>query len=319
MTIAQRGPARWQALLVSLGVAAAVIAAAAVLVVGVVATGEWHWASFVADLIKNAFIGSLVAAATAWLKQRQDAEAAAAVERANEARQRDKIRALDEISTLAVSGWSSLGASESAPDQVCDDISRQVAEWRKHADDLDEVHAAPRDIEAEIIFLGVLASRVELYLNEGGRTRRLIYLLTLQRELAALEDGVDPELAATVADFRRAVPKYQGWHAHTNATVIERLLVEQAARPRGLKPATPAYVRLLRSAEIPSAAASHEPLYMLFAYAIKHEDPRAEDLTEDLMDPVRRSVGALRNELRALADCVELLVPIVRYAAVPIV
>jgi hypothetical protein len=302
---------RWETRLVAVGLGAALFAAVAVLLLDAVITGEWKWLAFGEDLVRNLFVGALLAVVTVWFRRRQDAAVAAAAAAVAREQEKARIRALQGITYLAGSGWSSLEGDPATAADVRARLLDEAPSLRRGADRLEEVYHRANDDECPaMVDVSDVADVVWSYIAEGSRTRRLLYLGYLERELAALERAVDDGLATAVSRFRRSVPALLGWRQHTDTTVVEHMLVEQTILPNHRGTPDPSYVELLRTAPLSDAAPAFEPLYLLYAFAMKQAGVAPATAPRSLLDPVLRSIGALRNEMRAAALCVERLAEI---------
>jgi hypothetical protein len=251
-------------------------------------------------------------------------EAAAAERRHNERRRLFGYAALP----LAASGWSPVSPTgddtSSSHELAAEDLRRNAKDWRQLADDLDQILQARPDEGASseslnqagfqaFVVLEGLSNRLQTYLLEGGRTRRLMYLKWLADDLAsAAAAGWDWSTAAY--QFRNAAVGLLGGAQHTDATIVERLLVERATR-LFYPPPRPNKWRNLDLSEFPHSAASTDPLYLL-AFILNTSCAQIKNeqdwqAANELLDLVGRPLGALRNELRAAATCSEALLAVV--------
>lgn len=325
-----------------LPIVAAVVAAVGAFVLHGIADDEWDWVQLGDDLIRNLLLGGLLTAAVVWLEEEQRAREKRAAAIAASRRKRERVLQLREVAGLAASAWSPLEApddSQSArePARVADDLLKEAAELRKSADELEEILKRESDDRDVIFDLFVLAGVLQRYLKEGGRTRRFVYFDVLQRELSGLLTGTDGgssaaagrapgadrdavferDIAAAADSFRASVVAVVAWKAHTDATVLERLLVEKIidGPKHGLAP--PERRELLDAVQLDQAAVVEEPLYLLHAYALVHRSDRTTDAVEAKrrVEPTRRCVGALRNEMRARATALERLRELIEASA----
>jgi hypothetical protein len=188
-------------------------------------------------------------------------------------------------------------------DALAAELRETVVKLREAAGALEDMQERPPGDEPAYIALTTLTWTLADYLLEGSRARRFAYLDVLGRELAGLESAAEP-LGSAVRAFRTALPGRLGRAYTRTRAVIERLVVEKV-RSGSLRPAA-AEDRELREVGL-DAVISTEPLYVLQAYAAQvFRLPNAET-AERRFVPIRRCIGALRNEMWAVATALERL------------
>jgi hypothetical protein len=295
----------------------AVIAAILVLLAHAIVEDEWHWLDFVDDLVRNLLIGASVAVVSIFFEQAQrEREERATKEMAKE-RQRRGVMQVVELSRLAASGWSPLRQNSIEQEGVEDlgtvirEMEKEITKLQRIADELDMMHQSRDE--------GFLAQAVQLpntlaeYLAEGSRIRRFAYLQLLSDELGRIEASEDSDISAAISRFRNGFPAAVGWRLHTDATVIERLLVGKVVWDTAVpRPTSVERRELLDSVSLDSSAVDYDPVYLLQAYVtVQREGVTTLEEAERRIGPIRRCVGATRNELWAvvgvLQDLAELL------------
>jgi hypothetical protein len=250
------------------------------------------------DIVRNGFVAVALALVTTWIKQYQDA---------TQARFGDLSRVLTKSGALelAVSGWSrhdgDAEPGELTPEKISA-LRREKEVWAGLAKRVDEIHLGK--------FMAIPGERIPLYLYvaEGSRERRLLYMARLADDFVGVEAAVDDRLATAVRLFRTRTLELAGCIHQTNTTIIERLLVE--ARVPLNRPLSGHQLR--ETTGLRDAAISHSPLYLLLV-----------EMGELTMDPacieafaadVNRAFGALRNELSAAVRCAESVIELAEAA-----
>jgi hypothetical protein len=299
----------------------------------------WNWVDFGQDVLANGVIAFVLAVVTRALQKEQDrvAEDRAALEEKAAAQRREqaeRARLLGLVALpLAVSGWSKVPPEPgSAPVQQTltpgdlEDLARQTSDWRKLADDLntivtsrppDDAGAEQRSEAGQIAYLVLtqVRSELQLYLMEGGRRRRLIYLQSLSSDLAtAASAGWSWSPAAY--RLRNAAVVLFGWVQHTDTTIVERLLVEQVTGLFHGEPPPSQWRDSSNGDRLPDAAVNADPVYLLVFHinraCARIEQTRQFADTIPLVKLLARSLGALRNEMRSAADCSDALLALAR-------
>jgi hypothetical protein len=273
---------------------------------------KWPWVDFFDDLIRNLLVGGLVAIAVVWLDQLQRERDARAAAEAAQLRQKRQVVRVKELAQLAASRWSPLLSRPDAsttesrpPDNAVAAIREDVKSLRAAATEIEAIYTHTPVDQAAHFALGTLRWKLVEYLREGGRARQFAYLDMLDRELATLGDA-EGELGTAVRAFRASLPGVVAWRIHTDATILERLLVERVVEGATMEPATHRARELLDVVRLDAAAVAAEPLYLLLAYTVVQAgraDPRG---ALQRLKPAVRSLGALRNEIRAVATALEL-------------
>lgn len=296
---------------------AAVGGAVIVLVVKRAATGEWQLLEFLEDLIRNGLIAGSVSFAAAHLEKtrRRDEQRQLSLTRMEATRL--SVISWQQIATLAANAWNQLPGDRAARDATMADLVDLYRSKSRHlretAASIEKIHGASLDDEegrAEVMvgLLG-LPNKLSAYVEEGQRSRRFSMLERLSDEFAHLEAQADPIWSPIVGAFRRAVPAAIGWRSHTNATIIERLLVEQSVHGSSQKSQTDEGRDLRSLGALDPAAVALEPVYRLVSFLVAAEeliiqgDPRP-------INAIRRCLGALRNEMRMIAAAYDALVPV---------
>jgi hypothetical protein len=307
---------------VVLATVAAVGAAVLVFLITRVATGEWRWLAFTEDVVRNVLIGGFVSASAVVINdsRRRHEEAQARV--AQDERHRRRLLRLERTASLAASGWNQL-PGEPLPDsrdpasiaETVDRYRQGAADLRKWAEEVEQVHDAPSSdtdavIRARVVLSG-LGSTIYIYIGEGMRERRFARLQHLADELADLEDAPDDDWSGPVAEFRRAVPAAVGWRSHTDATIVERLLVEQRISDTAIPfhEQSEGGRELRTRATLNPAASTFEPLYLLLVFLAATSDLTLEGSNEP-RHAINRCLGALRNEMRMVADAFDAFIPV---------
>ncbi|SRR6266545_7101114 len=234
----------------------------------------WDWVEFGKSVFANGVIAIILAVVARALQKEQDRAEAyrVAIERKaaeeDEAQRRESAergRLLGLVALpLAVSGWSkvppepgTIPVQQTLTPELLEDLANDTKHWRDLAEELntlvrsrpstgdsqEERHAA--GVEAFITLTG-LSNKLQLYLMEGGRRRRLIYLQWLTSDLATAASA-GWIWSPAVYRFRNAAVVLFGWVQHTDTTIVERLLVERVThlfypppgRTSGAIPVTP--------------------------------------------------------------------------------
>jgi hypothetical protein len=314
--VATRRPDPFERAIIVVPVVAAVVAAALVLVIRWLVKDEWFLLDFAEDLIRNLLVGGILAAAVYWLeKRRREAERRATLEAASR-RHRQQVLRLKELVQLAASGWSPLDIQPTATDdEALRGMREEIDEFRGIADQLEKMHERKPDDVERVFDFQELKFLIDRYLSEGSRERRFEYLDYLLLEVSSIEGAEDDPLAVEIGVFRRTVPKAIAWRTHTDTTVIERLLVERVVVGSSREPASEEDRALREVAQLDAAVVAREPLYLLETYAaMQSTDAKALDDANRRWDPINRCVGALRNELRAVAQALERLLRLLELA-----
>jgi len=304
----------------------------------------WDWVDCAQDFFASGVIAVILAVvAQALQKERDRAEA----ERTNATQAaREKAARLERERTerarlfgyealpLAVSGWSKVHVPNAdAPSlptaEDLEVLAESAGQFRRLADEIDQLRdSRPSDdcssdeIDGAalraLIKLSSLSNELQLYLLEGGRRRRLIYLRFLSDDLAAAAAAGLPWSDA-VSRFRNSAVILFGWVQHTDTTIVERLLVERVTRLFYSAPPENVWRRPRRADDLEDPAVIADPLYLLLFHInsssdeIKANGEPRQALA--LLDHVARCLGALRNELRAAADCSDALLQVARDAS----
>lgn len=304
-------------------IAAAVLSAVLVFLLHGLADDSWQWLTLGADLIRNLFVGGLLTVAIIWLDELQRTRDQRLAAEAESQRQQRQVLLLREVAQLAANGWSplhgaapSLASDTPSGEVLAGEILRQADELKQSASALEEMYERQTDDEDIIFDLVELPALVRGYVLEGGRGRRYAYFDWLRSELSDIERTGDEPIPTAVREFRASLSAAVAWRLHTDATVIERLLVGKVVHGGAPLPADPEHRRLLDSVQLDAAAVACEPLYLLQAYVVVHGSG-VTDLAEASrrMTPVNRCIGALRNEIRAVARALELLGRLLEVAA----
>jgi hypothetical protein len=295
---------------VELATIAAVGAAVLVLLITRAATGEWRWLDFAVDLVRNVLIGGLVSAGVVFIDKGRQAE-----------RKRSRVLRLQQTASLAASGWNQR-PSDPVPDprdpatiaETIDRYRHSADELREWAEQVEVVHDPPSsDVEAQaraLYALTKLGGPIYLYAAEGMRERRFARLEHLANELAGLDDA-DDLWSGPAAEFRRAVPAAVGWRSHTDATIVERLLVEQQISTQAPFNRQSQAGRDLRArATLDPTASTIEPLYLLLLFVATTSDLTLYEGSDEPRRAVNRCLGALRNELRMVAAGFDAFIPV---------
>ena len=236
---------------------------------------------------------------------------------------------------LAVSGWSSvppepgtIPVQQTLTPELLETLATDTKHWRDLAQELntlvtprppkggnqEERHAA--GVKAYLTLSG-LGNKLQLYLMEGGRRRRLIYLQWLTSDLATAASA-GWTWSPAVYRFRNTAVVLFGWVQHTDTTIVERLLVERVTHLFYPPPPANQWRDPSDTARLADPAVSADPVYLL-VFQINQACARIKETQEyadtvALVDLVARSLGALRNEMRAAADCSDALLAMAREA-----
>jgi len=303
----------------------------------------WGWVDFGQDFFASGVIAVILAVVARALQREQDraeaerAEAAQAVEDEAsrvelERTERGRLFGYEAL-PLAVRGWSKIPVPDAdpAPPPTAEDLDAlagSARQFRELADEIDQLQdSRPSDdtpsdevdgIALQVFLtLQLLSNRLQIYLAEGGRRRRLIYLQWLSGDLATAAAAGLPWSNA-VYRFRNTAVVLQGWVQHTDTTIVERLLVERVTHLFYPPPPENVWRRPRTADDLEDPAAIADPLYLLLFHINQacdqispNEEPRQ---ALALLDHVARCLGALRNELRAAANCSDALVQVARAA-----
>lgn len=295
-----------------LSLSGAVLAAFIVLVIGAIENGHWYLTTFFEDLVKNAFIATIVAVGTQWINEQQKEWRRRREQAFIVARQKDLI-------LLAANGWSPLSIIYPDEQWSSTNIGKETEELEKLADSLESLHEASTETREgrKIVFVMLKSMLIHLagYTAEGTRARRLLYLHRINEHLEPLETALDPDLAQGVRKFRALATGAQAWIIHTNAVVFERLAVERLAPLLSTSlPSTNFLFDIAGEKQLYSSAATFEPVWLLITHItsiINSVDRRNPDQdwtnVGALMDQVRRCLGSLRNEVRTMAAASKVL------------
>lgn len=234
---------------------------------------------------------------------------------------------------LAVSGWSKVPVpdADAASLPTAGDLevmAKSAGQFRKLADEIDQLRdsrpsddRSPDEVDGAALRvftkLSSLSNELQLYLFEGGRRRRLIYLRCLSDDLATAAAAGLPWSDA-VYRFRNSAFILFGWVQHTDTTIVERLLVERVTRVFYPPPPENVWRRPRTAGDLEDPAVIADPLYLLLFHINRScEEIKANGEPRQalaLLDHVARCLGALRNELRAAADCSDALLQVARDA-----
>jgi hypothetical protein len=273
---------------------------------------QWHWPEFIEDLIRNFLVVGFVSAGTLFITEsegrRADAEA--------KVRNRSRIRRLNEVASLAASAWNvvpdlhgpTISFTQST-DAVIAAVQDSVKELRELAAFVDRLDT---DAEQALFLLGEPQRNLFFYAVEGKRARRFEVLQHLADELAVLQD-VDATWSESISVFRRAARIAIGWRSHTDATIIERLLVESrvslAMGPRPKESDGPLGQDIRANAQIDPLTGMFEPFYVLVVFLTL--SPRGVGEKADI---VRRCLHSWRNEMLTIAEAHTALVEVLKLA-----
>jgi hypothetical protein len=316
--------------------AGAVAAALVKQLVAVLGGEGWDGVAFWQDVVQNGFIVVVLTFLTkSVLAYQEDAR-----------RRREQSRyvlARLEAMGLAIGGWNrvpGVDAGEipdepSEPSTVLVLLESDATKFRGMASTIDRIRdrSAPEAGNPDAARQADLASYLHLtdlplmeYMLEGGRQRRPIWARLLVADLAALESATDEAVASAAHACRLRATELMIWIQHTDATIIERLVVERHTRLLASWAATERLDRFVAStysSELPPEATLTDPLY-LFVHHVRQAQQRISsagslaaidhDLVRGLLDSVGRTLGALRNELRVAADLADALVRLIECA-----
>ena len=298
----------------------------------------WDWVVFGQAVFANGIVAIVLAIFARALQREQDRaerEAVELVERAQqESAERGRFLGYAAL-PLAVSGWSGLPdetgrfpAQESVTPKQLKELKATAEQWRKVATELETLRESRPERDAGpgerheagkslLIQLGTLSNRLVSYLMEGGRRRRLIYLRWLADDLAAAASA-GWKWSPSVYRFRNAAVVFFGWVQHTHTTIVERLLVERVTHLIGPPPAGNLWLDSDDTTGLADAAVNTDPVYLLVFYVnravARIKKTREYSDAVPLIDLVARSLGALRNEMRAAADCGDALLAVAQEA-----
>lgn len=281
----------------------------------------WNAIEFWQDVVQNGFLAILLT----WLIKK------VADYQADQVLRRFVLNRLPYIA-LAISGWNRIPDVQSTtkplPVPTRAEVDRLLKEaganWRNLAiriEKIREASGASAHIEAFLELQTLHFSYYASYNAEGGRRRRMVWLRALTDDLASVESGGQSALAGGAMDCRRRATDVISWISHTDSVITERLLLERHFSP-GSVTLPPSGV-LFSTVDFDSSLASSAELdrtYLLFTHiamvcsGIDLTDMQQETLGL-LLDQVRRPLGAMRNELRAAAECADALVRLVDAAA----
>jgi hypothetical protein len=292
-------------------IAVAMGAAVAVLILNRWIEGEWQWLTFSEDLIRNTFLGGLLAVATTWLTRRESEQVEYISRQLSIIHERDRALQYISVAALAASGWSKLfDESNPSSDQVqvrrvIEGLQAQANELRRLAEKLERV----REIsDAPFQALNpVIAGTVYAYVLEGARQRRYGYLKFIADRTSSLAEAREGLLVKAVNNFQLAFVFADGLRVHTNTTVMERLLVEREVPDAAIpyRRQDPRRRELLQLVDLHPAATVFEPLYLLMVFGALTDPMPIEP--DSRVDVVGRCLGALRNELGGVADALSAL------------
>lgn len=303
--------------------AGAVVVALAKQLIPVLASQPWKWVDFWTDVVQNAFLAVLVSSFVTAVKAREDRDRLVRT-------QQDFVRARTGLASTAL-GWHTVPradlteAPQAALATVVEDLVTTASEWRELAVRLDQVHGdyPPAEFEDESEDQGLVRRGVGLillehkiwgYMMEGGRHRRLIFMRSLMADLAALEMSPDSELAALVRRCRSSAVDLEAWVQHTDATIVENLLIDPVSAHDGPSwTEAAAEQQSVQERNLSAAAASADYVNVLL---VRLRSLRSTMTAEGVRDPrqsaamlavVNRCLGALRNEIRFAATLTESL------------
>ena len=138
------------------------------------------------------------------------------------------------------------------------------------------------------------------YMREGGRKRRPIWAASLVDDLTVLETAADESLAAAAHACRLRATELISWIEHTDAAIVERLVVERTTPILGSKNHTAELRELVAenyANELDPVATLTDPLYLL----IHHVASMSESVRN------RRDLERSRSSTRCLTSSVDLL------------
>lgn len=276
---------------------------------------QWHWPEFTEDLIRNFVVVGFVSVGTIVVTESQQRRADAEAKALN----RRRIRRLNEAATLAASAWNVLpetsftdAPSDRSTAAAVLAIQGSVRELRRLGELVDDLDS---DME-ETLYAGGMPQRfLEAYVAEGMRTRRFDGLQRLVVDLAPLED-VDSDWSEAISAFRRAARNAVGWRSHTDATIVERLLVEtRISLAMGPEPRAPEDLAddLRRYAHIDPLIGTCDPLYVLIIFLTVSPSEAAREKA----DIVRRCMHSWRNEVLMIAEAQSALIKVIKLAELP--
>lgn len=270
--------------------------------------GNWNWTQLLQDLVRNGFIAVLVTGLTAKVKSYQDRLEATVLHARS-------VLGRGSLIALAVNGWSALPTAEgelSLPiiDQdSLQSLRSEVETLRLVSGEVGELADADSPLGMFVRFK-TIHWRLQQYIGEGGRTRRLIYLDALMADLALVENSPNEELSIAARDFRARVVQLKGWVQHTNTVIVERLLVERIIPTLTID--LPTYNKLYEqyeSRDLHSSAINHDPLYLVIFHihrsleAMDSKDEINLEVVKLLTHSLRRVLHSLQNELNAAVTC----------------
>ncbi|MGW6690119.1 hypothetical protein [Streptomyces sp. NPDC054961] len=306
----------------------------------------WNWVEFGQAILSNAVIAIILSVAARALQKSQDraeADRTASKKKAAEAEEAlrqdnaERGRMLGLVALpLAVSGWSqeppepgtTLPDQQALTPELLTSLAQNSSHWRDLADELNTLTASRPPSEATeeernqagfkaYLMLSGLGNKLQIYLGEGSRRRRLIYLRWLANDLATAASA-GWSWSPAVYRFRNTAVVLFGWVQHTDTTIIERLLVERVTPLFYPPPPQNQWRDTTTAPDLSDAATSADPLYLLVSQInqactrIKETESFADTLP--LVDLMARSLNALRNELRAAADCTDAVLAMAREA-----
>lgn len=301
-------PARLAATLGTL----ALVASAGNLLITFIAKGEMHWLEFGTSVFDKALIGSLLVVVGAIVELRRKRDESEAHRRVISSHQRREVRRITVAGEVVATGWSPIPTKDEAraPEgeiTIGQPLAEAVQNMQEYATELDAAHS--RDIEDDAIIADALTlgGGLERYLLEGGRRRRFLLLEMIYHDLAAplAREEIESPFGTKVVRTREAIIRALVLKSHTDTVVLERLVVERRVRPLGLGALDEPKRKLLESSTLDSAAAIHEPLYLLLAFvSVNFEGDviRSPELLQARLTVIRRCIGALRNEVAQLVS-----------------
>jgi hypothetical protein len=283
---------------------AAVVAATVVLLIGR-SDGHWQFQRFFEDMVRNVFLGGLLAVVLLWLGARERA----LEERREEQIARDLFHAEVEqrrrMGRIVVTRTQLL--SDDRPDDASAELRTRSDRMRENAAQLSAIHErwlqppvadCDRDWDADA---QEAAGIVWDYIEHGGRIRLRVYFERIAREVPT---GLSPRkdiYASADERFRDALGKVINGRIATDAAATEQLVVMPVVHAGTAPHGVPRQSPELGAADH-IAVCAVEPLYMLYmrlACAPREDDSAADGHPNTLSSDV---IGYVAREMCYAAD-----------------
>jgi hypothetical protein len=293
---------------------AAVVAATVVLVIGR-SDGHWQFQRFFEDLVRNVFLGGLVAVVLLWLGARERALDERSQEQVAIDRFQAEVEQRRRTGRIAVTRTQLL--SDDRPEDASADLRTRSDRMRENAAQLSAIHErwlqppladCDRDWNVDAQKAGGI---VWDYIEHGSRTRLRVYLEHIARELPT---GASPRkdiYASADERFRDAVAKVISGRIATDAVATEELLVMPVVHAGAASHGVPRQLPEL-GAEDHIAVCAVEPLYLLYMHLAcpPREDDSSADghpntLSSDVISCVAREMRYAADALHNLSRLVE--------------